>query len=1249
MKRKILAQKFLTFALTASVTATMFPTSAFAVTGSQVAADGTYISTSHVTDEEEEGWSEYNVSVSLAVKDGKISNISVTHDSTYDSESDKYFNWVKNGKETKKGKWVGYQSLVGKAATAETINSWDTVSGATCTSKSVKSAALEALGKASEKKDEVAVDTTALESAIKSAEALTESDYTAATWSKVSEALKVAKSALTAKESQDAVNTAATNLNNAIDNLAKQEYIYCYAGLTWSEYWANESVYNSTNTSSNSKTDLRGESDKGGFDTVTRATTNHGLHRGSFQCTAIVDTEEGTTLKISYWKTNTVKGSDGKDTIQQIAVMSDGTEYLYAKGKFTKDSTTLTLKDYKVTGLKYVPVKVKAEDYNDFKAKYTVYENGTTLVGGYAEGVLSTINEVANVTKNTNGLKNATKNADGSFTFSAKQTGTDSGIKDQSLKTATDLEPTVKDADGSYGEFLRVDFNGKYGDLASNLQTVKWTYYGNDSTRTNAVATYGTKFAADNWMHKKMGIQLGLTDSYRCTIPSGYDGTGYWSITLSALGYKDYTYDFVATSDNIVTSADSGDITALKAKVAEAEELVKKTDVYTASSLKDLQGELDEAKEEIAKTEHAKPIVEEALSHLTDAISNLKSQYVLMNIPYDEFYKADLNNNSVAVDATTSATKQKTRNILASGSYHADSKGEHINGVTFPVKVTDEFYDNNKGYTQITDDSKVDITTNMKGKISTTTYEGKNALFESADYSYYVLSEVPSYYKTATVGTDKKLSFGAVNGTKKQIDSDKVKTKFKTKTKYGDYQLNLDGIKDAMDFEDDDVVYGVIVSTDDTDYAMRHVENIWKTEDLAWSVGIVTESHGCNLSYSHYESMVGKTIKNVTYYTSKGIFTLPVEFKVLEHVKDSKANVENAAVSAGKTNFGVALPDDFKAVYAVTDAKGNEVKGFNVAEEASASAVSTYAASYTQTKKLVITYPKYAENTEYTLTVSDKSNKYAPITTTFELYAEAVSAAYNNDATAPKLVVADGATAAQFADFIGKIKSVNVNGNDYPATGKGEVKLIKEDGSIDTTQAPFAEGSSFEIKVSATGYKDELSFTYEKPVVIDTKALESAIEKADTLKEADYTADSWKTFSQVLSSAKAVLGQKDDQTMVDNAVKSLNKAIEGLKKKESVNPGTTNPGTSGTGTGSTGAISGSTGSSNGAGTNATVATGKKSNSATANTTGSTAKKATVKKASKTSDTNPLMGMLALAFASISLVGAALFAKKPNRK
>lgn len=1176
MKRKILAQKFLTFALTASVTATMFPTSAFAVTDSQVAADGTYSSTAHVTRTEEDAddeWDEYDVNVTMTVKDGKLSDITVSPENGYDSGNDSYFNKAYNKTKGIKTK------LEGKAATEETINSWDTVSGATRTSAAVKKAALEAIQSASAKEE---------------------------------------------------------------SKPAEEKYVYCYAGLTWAEYWAAEGVQAAGSTASSSEKDSHAESDKGAFDTVTRATTNHGLHRGSFQCNAIVETEEGTTLNLSYWKTG--------ENNQQIAVMTDGTEYNYNKGVFTKDGTTLNLKDYKVTGLKFVPVKVKAEDYEAFKAKYTVYENGSKLKGGFGEGNLKTIDEIADVTENTNGLKTVTKNADGSFSFSARATGTDSGVKDTSLKIA-DVSGTVKDASGSYGEFLRVDFNGDYGDLGANMQAVKWTYYGNDSTRTKALATYGTKFASDNWMHKSMGIQLGLTDSLRCSLPSGYDGTGYWSVTIYALGYEDYTYNFEATAANIVTPQVPADETSKKAlsdKVAEADKLNK--ELYTDKTWSNMQTELMEAKEALEKTDLMQSEAEEALSHLTAAIKNLKSQYVLMNIPYNEFYKADLKNNSVKVDATTSATKQKTRNTLASGSYHANSEGEHINGVTFPVKVTDDFYDNNKDYTQITDDSKVDITTNIKGKVSTTTYEGKKALFESADYAYYVLSEVPSYYKTATVGTDKKLSFGIVNGTKTQIAADKVTTKFKTKTKYGDYQLNLDGIKDAMGFEDDDVVYGVIVSTDDnTDYAMRHVENIWKTEELAWSVGIVTDSHGCTLSPEHYKSMVGKTIKNVTYYTSKGIFTLPVDYKVLEHVKDSKANVENAAVSAGKTNFGVALPDDFNAEYAVTDAKGNEVKGFNVAEEASASAVSTYAASYTQNKKLVITYPNNAENKEYTLTVSDKNNKYAPITATFELYADAVSAAYNNDATAPKLVMADGATAAQFADFIGKIKSVNVNGKDYPATGKGAVKLIKKDGTIDTTQAPFAKGSSFEIKVSATGYKGALSFTYDKPAVIDTKALESVIEKADTLKEADYTADSWKTFSQVLSSAKTVLEQKDDQTKVDNAVKSLNKAIEGLKKKEAVNPGTTNPGTSGTGTGSTGAISGGTGNSNGVGTNATVATGSKSNSTTTDTTGSAAKKATVKKASKTGDTNPLMGMLALAFASISLVGAALFAKKPNRK
>lgn len=63
-----------------------------------------------------------------------------------------------------------------------------------------------------------------------------------------------------------------------------------------------------------------------------------------------------------------------------------------------------------------------------------------------------------------------------------------------------------------------MDLNGNYGGLGAAMQAVKWDYYGNGNT---VLATYGTKFAADNWMHKMMGIQLGLTHSVRCQLPAG--------------------------------------------------------------------------------------------------------------------------------------------------------------------------------------------------------------------------------------------------------------------------------------------------------------------------------------------------------------------------------------------------------------------------------------------------------------------------------------------------------------------------------------------------------------------------------------------------------------------------------------------------------------------------------------------------------------------------------------------------------
>lgn len=163
------------------------------------------------------------------------------------------------------------------------------------------------------------------------------------------------------------------------------------------------------------------------------------------------------------------------------------------------------IESYVVTGLKYVPVKVKTEDYEAFKAAYTVVENGSTLSGGFSEENLKNYTDlVAEVTENTNGLKTVTQNEDGSFSFAARvNNGTDSGIKDAALKTAENITTTVKEANGSYGEFLRVDLTGEgYGALGADMQAAEWTYYGSDSTYTDPLQSYGTKFASDNWMHK---------------------------------------------------------------------------------------------------------------------------------------------------------------------------------------------------------------------------------------------------------------------------------------------------------------------------------------------------------------------------------------------------------------------------------------------------------------------------------------------------------------------------------------------------------------------------------------------------------------------------------------------------------------------------------------------------------------------------------------------------------------------------
>ena len=717
MKKNELINKTLAGLMIAAMTAGVCPTTAFAVTGETIAADNTYTKTVKIEPDEDGEFKAYDVQVSLTVKDGKFSDITVTPVGNVDRKNQSYMNDARDGW----GDSAGYSSLVGKAATEDTVNAWDIVSGATCTSKTVKSALVSAINDAPSAT--VEVNTANLEAAIAKAKGLTAADYTAESWAKLQTALTAADTALTAKESQDAVDAAASNLNTAIDALVKKP-------------------------------------------------------------------EE---------------------------------------------------------------VKVNTEK----------------------------------------------------------------------------LEAAIAKAD------------------------------------------------------------------------------------------------------------------ALKDKEAD----------YTAESWKTMQTALTEAKSALAAKE-SQDMVDAAEAKLTKATNELVKAtvstdvYVLMNIPYDKFYEAEGDKDDV--DAVTSATLNKTRSSLAAGSYHVNSDGSDITGVTYPVKISDASA--LEKYKKITDDSKVDITTSIKGKTSTTTYTGKDALFESDSYSYYILSETPSYYKEATVNADGSLSFGKTEGTEVKILSN-VTADFKTSSNYGDYQINLSELP-----SDIKTVYGVVIGTKEGDnYGLRHVENIWKNTKLAWSTGFVTEAHGSPLQYKDYVNMMGQTIDKITYYTNAGVYEIPVDIKVPVKFNGS-VKVENGKASDGSVSATVeGLPDDYAAEYSVDGLSNVKFENGKL----------TFAA-------------EQARGGRYTLTVSDKSEKYASLTAKFVLSSEVTPIAYDSDKEA--LVAADGYTADDVNVYVKNIQSVSVNDKDYNATGKGSVTIINADGTINTAAKPFADakdGQEFEIEVTSEGYDNNYKFTYK--------------------------------------------------------------------------------------------------------------------------------------------------------------------------
>ena len=272
----------------------------------------------------------------------------------------------------------------------------------------------------------------------------------------------------------------------------------------------------------------------------------------------------------------------------------------------------------------------------------------------------------------------------------------------------------------------------------------------------------------------------------------------------------------------------------------------------------------------------------------TGSYTAIAGAYVLMNIPYADFYDAELGEGAAAVDAVTSATKMKPRTGgLAGGSYHVDPEGTDISGVIYPVFVKD--MSALEGLKEVTDADKLSITVTNRGQESTSEYLGSDALFESANYSYYKLTEKPARSKALTVGADGKFSFSAVSGRAATVEGVTGDIEYESHHN-NDVEITLSG---TTGIENGQAVSGVIVTADDgSKEALRHIAEIWRGVCIGW-----------NDATKWY----GKTITNIRYITQSSVIDYPVEIKI----KSNPGQV-TAAFTDLKNIALTGLPEDIR-------------------------------------------------------------------------------------------------------------------------------------------------------------------------------------------------------------------------------------------------------------------------------------------------------------------------------------------------
>lgn len=412
-------------------------------------------------------------------------------------------------------------------------------------------------------------------------------------------------------------------------------------------------------------------------------------------------------------------------------------------------------------------------------------------------------------------------------------------------------------------------------------------------------------------------------------------------------------------------------------------------------------------------------------------------KYVMMNVPYSDFYGEQ-------VDSVTSATKKKTMNErLVAGSYHTPD-GSEIRGVTCPIKLGKD----------------VDLSKYKK-------VNSEAELFAGEDYTYMEMGDKPSFYLEVRHEEDNlKFNIAAdVQKATKKVNPDVGEVI--TDDHHVDYAIKL---KNSETFLlENTKVYGVTIKGYASNYSKKNMHltqlrNIFVKNQLGGSK-------------EDLASFVGGTIESIIYYTSDGIYEISnirLQVPMLVDNKDGGAlKVENVAYGTGSSKVSVNLPEHYIAEYFLDGVKVQIDNGRIV------------------TKNLAIGTHK--------LTAKDTFKKFSNIDAFFTVTTEKMPAKYdgakaivkNNDATDDEFKTYINNITKIQVKVGNKIKAYGITGrHGVPIIDKKTGELDFESEKVARLKADFPDLSNAEITIMSAGYNN-LSFNFKKGQVGNDSKVDS--------------------------------------------------------------------------------------------------------------------------------------------------------------